>query len=157
MDNLKEVLFMIKSDIINNTKKISDEVEIFDGDTVKITGKIIRGNNIEMELIPIGTICRVVSSVYDENEDIIVGVIPENELPYRGYGESWYPIYSVEKVREKMNRYFVEFYINNFSYETKEVFATKKSDAVSFIKDKYPNAFYVVAHDKCPATPYLKV
>lgn len=66
------------------------------GDTVKVIGTTDVGG-IEKELIKIGTICRVVTTENTENEGMIVGIVPENELPYSGYGEYWYFEKDVEK------------------------------------------------------------
>lgn len=66
------------------------------GDTVKVIGKTSCGGG-EIECIKIGTICKVVGTENDETEGLIVGVIPEKEIPYKGYGEYWYLEKDVEK------------------------------------------------------------
>lgn len=65
-------------------------------DTVKVKDKTLCGG-IEKECIPIGTICRVVGTNYDDREGFTVGIIPETRLPYSGYGEYWYLACGVEK------------------------------------------------------------
>ncbi|MBR5796324.1 MAG: hypothetical protein IKY26_09290 [Erysipelotrichaceae bacterium] len=66
------------------------------GDTVKVIGTTVCGLE-EKECIKIGTICKVVGIEVDEKEGLIVGMIPERELPYNGYGEYWYLEKDVEK------------------------------------------------------------
>lgn len=66
-------------------------MEITIGDTVKVIGKTVVGGH-EEELIPIGTICRVV-----DLENNYVGVIPEYDMPYHGYGEFYYLPDDLEK------------------------------------------------------------
>ena len=51
----------------------------------------------EKELIKINTICKVVGVENNEKNGLIVGIIPERELPYNGYGEFWYLEKDVEK------------------------------------------------------------
>ena len=67
------------------------------GDTVKVIGKTICGNNEEVELIPIGTICLVVGTQPDNKKGNIVGVVPENNPMKNGFGEYWYLEKDVEK------------------------------------------------------------
>ncbi len=67
------------------------------GDTVKVVGTTVCGDETEKECIKIGTICRVVETENNEREGLIVGIIPERELPYNGYGEYWYLEKDVEK------------------------------------------------------------
>lgn len=66
------------------------------GDTVKVIGTTIIGE-IEKELIKINTICKVVGVENNEKYGLIVGLIPERELPYKGYEEYWYLEKDVEK------------------------------------------------------------
>ena len=66
------------------------------GDTVKVVGTTDIGG-IEKELIKINTICKVVGVENNEKYGLIVGLIPERELPYNGYGEFWYLEKDVEK------------------------------------------------------------
>lgn len=65
------------------------------GDTVKVKGKTMVGDE-EKEIIPIGTVCRIVGVENNENEGILVGIVPENSS-YNGYGEYWYFACDVEK------------------------------------------------------------
>jgi len=65
------------------------------GDTVKVIGKTLNGNNEESELIPIGTICRVADTNYDDKVGNMVELIPSNKfIGYHGY---WYLECDVEK------------------------------------------------------------
>lgn len=66
------------------------------GDTVKVIGTTNIGG-IEKELIKINTICKVVGVENNEKYGLIVGIIPERELPYNDYGEFWYLEKDVEK------------------------------------------------------------
>lgn len=66
------------------------------GDNVKVIGTTICGG-IEKECIKIGTICRVVGTEMDKKVGLIVGLIPEKQLPFKGYGEYWYLEKDVEK------------------------------------------------------------
>lgn len=70
------------------------------GDTVKVIG-ITDCGGFEKECIKIGTICKVVGTVNDEKSGLLVGIIPERELPFKGYGEYWYLEKDVEKGRMK--------------------------------------------------------
>lgn len=65
------------------------------GDNVKVNGTTMCGG-VEKECIPVGTVCRVVGRYKDEN-GLTVGIIPVNELPYKGEGEYWYLERDVEK------------------------------------------------------------
>lgn len=65
------------------------------GDTVKVIGKTLDGSGEEKELIPIGTICRVVGSYNDDKEGLIVGIKPEENSTYDV--EYWYLACDVEK------------------------------------------------------------
>lgn len=65
------------------------------GDTVKVIGTTDCGG-IEKECIKIETICRVVG-VQNDKKGVLVGVIPEKELPFTGYGEYWYLEKDVQK------------------------------------------------------------
>lgn len=65
------------------------------GDTVKVTGKTIDESGKEKEFIPIGTICRVVGYYNDDENGLIVGIIPEGENCI--IGEYWYHACDVEK------------------------------------------------------------
>ena len=64
------------------------------GDMVKVKGKTLC-SGIEKECIPIGTVCRVVGTDYNDKEGFTVGIIPE--ISYSGYGEYWYLACDVEK------------------------------------------------------------
>ena len=66
------------------------------GDIVKVVGTTDIGG-IEKELIKINTICKVVGVENNEKNGLIVGIVPEKELPYNGYGEFWYLEKDVEK------------------------------------------------------------
>lgn len=66
------------------------------GDTVKVIGKTLCGD-IRKECITIGTICRVVGIDNTGESNLTVGIIPEKELPYKGFEEYWYSSDSVEK------------------------------------------------------------
>lgn len=66
------------------------------GDTVKVTGTTNCGGE-EKECTPIGTICKVIGTESDDKEGILVGIIPERELPFNGYGDYWYLEKDVEK------------------------------------------------------------
>ena len=44
------------------------------GDTVKVIGKTIDGSGEEKELIPIGTICRVIGYYKDDKNGLTVGI-----------------------------------------------------------------------------------
>ena len=68
------------------------------GDTIKIIGTTLCGDE-EKECIPIGTVCEVVGIENREKEGLILGVIPQKELPYSGYGEYWYLARDIEKGR----------------------------------------------------------
>lgn len=46
------------------------------GDTVKVIGKTLDGSGEEKELIPIGTICRVVGYYNDDKNGQTVGIRP---------------------------------------------------------------------------------
>lgn len=75
------------------------------GDTVKVI-KATMYQGEKTELIPIGTICRIVEIEHYKNEVKTVGIVPESSLPYNGFGEFWYLESEVEKghmewVREK--------------------------------------------------------
>lgn len=65
------------------------------GDTVKVIGTTECGLG-EKECIKIGTICKVVETENDKN-GLIVGIVPEKDLPYKGYGEFLYLEKDVEK------------------------------------------------------------
>ena len=54
------------------------------GDTVKIIGKTIDGLGEEKELIPIGTICRVMGYYNDDKKGLIVGIRPVDFPSYVG-------------------------------------------------------------------------
>ncbi len=66
------------------------------GDTVKVIGTTDCGG-FEQECIKIGTICKVVGVMISKNEELIVAIVPLNELPYCGIGESWYLEKDIEK------------------------------------------------------------
>lgn len=65
------------------------------GDMVKVIGTTTCGST-ERECIKIGTICKVVGVENTEVEGLIVGLVPEKELPSR-YSEYWYLEKDVEK------------------------------------------------------------
>lgn len=65
-------------------------------DTVKVIGTTVR-SGFEEECIKIGTICKVVGVENQETGSLLVGIIPEKELPYKGYGEYWYLEKDIEK------------------------------------------------------------
>lgn len=65
------------------------------GDTVKVIGKTIDGDGVEKELIPIGTVCRVIGYYNDDKNGLTVGIRPEGKPSY--YGEYWYLECDVEK------------------------------------------------------------
>ena len=69
------------------------------GDTVKVIGTTNCGG-FERECIKIGTICKVVDTEIDPKAGLIVGIIPERELPYNGHGEFWYLEKDIEYVKE---------------------------------------------------------
>lgn len=65
------------------------------GDTVKVIGKTLDGSGEEKELIPIGTICRVVGCYNDDKNRLIVGIKPEENSTYNL--KYWYLASDVEK------------------------------------------------------------
>lgn len=65
------------------------------GDTVKVIGKTVDGSGKEKELIPIGTICRVMGYYNDDRKGLTVGIRPEDAPCY--IGEYWYLVCDVEK------------------------------------------------------------
>lgn len=65
------------------------------GDTVKVIGKTLDGSGKEKELIPIGTVCRVVGYYNDNKNGPTVGIRPEGKPCY--IGEYWYLACDVEK------------------------------------------------------------
>lgn len=58
------------------------------GDTVKVIGKTLDGSGEEVELIPIGTICRV-EDVDDDENGRFVEIIPINRNAKDGYISHW--------------------------------------------------------------------
>lgn len=68
------------------------------GDTVKVISDTMHQGKRE-ELIPLGTVCTVVGTMYfADEEEGAVGIVPENEsLNYHGCGEFWYLESEVEK------------------------------------------------------------
>ncbi len=73
------------------------------GDTVKVIRKIL--NRSEKELIPIGTICRIVGCYYDDKIGLVVGIRSVDSPWY--FGEYWCFSCDVEKVYMEMGRYNV--------------------------------------------------
>lgn len=65
------------------------------GDTVKVIGNTIDGSGEEKELIPIGTICRVMGYYNDDKNGLTVGIVPVDSTFY--IGEYWYCACDVEK------------------------------------------------------------
>lgn len=66
------------------------------GDTVKVKNTTMHYGE-RKEFIPIGTICRVVGTMYYEKIGNAVGIVPESSLSYDGYEEYWYLECEVEK------------------------------------------------------------
>ena len=62
------------------------------GDLVKVKDATMYQGE-KKEFIPIGTICQVVG-ICEEN---VIGIVPENSLPYNGSGEYWYLESELEK------------------------------------------------------------
>ena len=74
------------------------------GDTVKVTGKTTifeDGEVVEKELIPTGTVCKVIETHKDKKNGLLVDIVPESELSYKVYEEFWYAEKDVQKVNKK--------------------------------------------------------
>lgn len=55
------------------------------GDLVKVTGKTLAGDGTEKELIPIGTICKVLEAYTDEKGRAVVEIAPHDYNWNKGY------------------------------------------------------------------------
>lgn len=62
------------------------------GDMVKVIGKTLDWSGEEKELVPIGTICRVIENCHDSS---IIGIVPTDSAFYNG--AYWYNVSDVEK------------------------------------------------------------
>lgn len=67
--------------------------EIKTGDTVKIIGKTLDGENREREYIPIGTICKVLETEIDSNTGKLICLVRKLNTNW----EYWYLADDLEK------------------------------------------------------------
>lgn len=66
------------------------------GDMVKVIGTTDCGG-FEKECIVIGTICKVVGVTITRKGNVVAGIVPVKELPFKGCGEYWYLEKDLEK------------------------------------------------------------